>query len=646
MDYKRYNVRLNLDHTVNSWLKVGTSSVITRANEDIGSNLYSLARQMNPLSSPYDDNGNLVLNPGNDPLTLNPLLDIDGIKNDSQKDRVLLNLNAEATIAKGLRYRVNLGYDYRNARDGSFQKSTSTARSGKTDWASYGGNSGTDMIMENLLFYDKTIHNDHKIGVTLLQSVQSNRFETFSTSVQGLPYPSQEFYNLGSATEILGTSTRLEQWKMMSLMGRIHYNFKDKYYLTLTGRRDGSSVLAEGKKYQFFPSAALAWRIMNENFLKNANFINELKLRVSYGKTGNSAISPYQTQGNLSLVRYVWDEAVAIGYAPGSMPNPYLSWEKTAQADIGLDFGFFNNRISGTIEAYREYTSDLLMPRKLPIVSGFASVLTNVGKTRNTGYEVSLNTVNIDAPSGFRWNTSIVYSGNKEEITDLIGGKVDDIGNQWFIGYPVGVFYDQKVIGVWQNTPDDLAQIAKFNATGQNFAPGLIKLADKNGDNKITTDDRYILGSPRPKWTAGITNDFSYKHFDFSFQFYGSFGAMGFFDKALQLNGRQNMMAVDYWTPDHPSNRYPKPNAGWLGPDYIFESYYQDASYIRLKFVTLGYTLKDQIKSKLNISSLRLYGSVQNPYLWTKFDGLDPEGAQGFQSPSTRTFIIGINASF
>jgi hypothetical protein len=349
----------------------------------------------------------------------------------------------------------------------------------------------------------------------------------------------------------------------------------------------------------------------------------------------------------LSLVRYAWDESVMIGYGPGTMPNPYLSWETTAQTDIGLDFSFFNSRITGTFEAYQSNTSGLLMPRKLPVVSGFPEVLTNVGKTRNRGIELSLSSINLETRGGLRWSTGIVFSKNKEEIVELVNGKQDDIGNGWFIGQPASnVFYDQKVIGVWQNTPEDLAEIAKFNANGHNFKPGYIRLADKNGDYKITTDDRYILGSRRPKWTGSLTNDISFRQFDLSFQFYISQGAMGIFDKGLALNGRMNMMDIDYWTPQRPSNKYPMANAGWLGPDYIYESSYEDASYIRLRYVTLGYTLPQALKAKARLSNFRIYLSAQNPYLHSKFDGLDPEGAQGFDAPSTKTFILGINASF
>ncbi len=328
------------------------------------------------------------------------------------------------------------------------------------------------------------------------------------------------------------------------------------------------------------------------------------------------------------------------------MPNPNLSWEVSTTADAGLDFGFLNNRISGTIEAYRINTTDLIMPRKLPITSGFPEVLSNVGSTRNTGIELNLSTINIDTKN-FNWKTTLTFARNKEEITELIGGKVDDIGNGWFIGHsPRDVLFDQRVIGIWQNTPEDMTEMAKYNINGHNFQPGFIKLEDKNGDYKITNDDRFILGSRSPKWTGGLASDLSFKQLDFSFLIYASQGALGMFNKGLQLNGRQNMVDVDYWTPQNPSNTIPRVNAGWLGPDYAFESYYEKASYVRLKFVTLGYSLPNTLRSKLGLNRLRIYASAQNPYLSSKFTGLDPEGAQGFETPSVKTFMLGINAGF
>lgn len=645
-DFQRISFRVNLDHDVTDWLKLTTSTVMAQTKENEGRNMYGQARVINPLALFYDDEGELVYNPGNDPFSINPLIDIAGVVNDNRTHRILTNLSLEAKIVEGLRFRTNLGYDYKTGRNGEFQASVSTVRNLGSPYARRTGSAARNILLENLLFYDKTFGSDHKIGITLLQSIQTDRLETDTAAVQGLPYESQLFYNLGSASEILGVGTRLVEWQMQSLMARINYSFRGKYLFTLTGRRDGASMLAEGNKYQFFPSAAFAWRVSDEPFVRNSNFINELKLRIGYGLTGNSSIIPYQTQGTLGLVRYAWDEVVHIGFAPNLMANPDLSWETSANLNIGLDFGLFNDRLYGSVDVYNTVTSDLIMPRQLPVVSGFSSVLTNVGKTRNYGLELAFTTVNIRRPD-FDWKTTFMFTTNREKIVELVNGKVDDVGNLWFIGQPVsGVYYGEKFDGIWQNNAKDLEEIAKFNANGHAFEPGLIKMLDVNGDYRINTDDRVIIGTTRPKWIGSFTSDLNYKQFDFSFQFYTSYGATGNFNKGLQLNGRQNMVDVPYWTPTRPSNSYPKPNAGWLEPNYIHNIYYEDASYLRLKFVTLGYTLPEKFQNKIHANRLRVYLSAQNAFFLSSFQGMDPEGSQAFDSPSTRTIMFGVNASF
>lgn len=427
-------------------------------------------------------------------------------------------------------------------------------------------------------------------------------------------------------------------------MARINYSLFDRYLLTVSGRRDGSSVLADGRKFSFFPSAALAWRISEENFLKDSKFVNNLKLRIGYGKTGNSAVEPYQTQGSLGLERYVWDESVIIGFAPEGFPNPELGWESTEQINLGLDYSFFNSRINGSLNIYQSNTSDLLLNRQVPIVSGFGSVLENVGKTRNTGIEIELSTVNIQtADNNFQWNTDFTFYANKEEIVELYGGQNDDIGNAWFIGEPISVFYDHEFAGIWQDTNEDRNEIETFNANGQNYEPGLIRLKDQNGDFQINSDDRVILGTTRPKWTGSLASEMIYKGIDFSFLVYANQGSTQYFNKALRLEGRYNTLNINYWTPQNASNDYPKPSADWESPPDINTLYYQDGSFVRVRHITLGYSLPSSILSKLNLNRLRLYMTAQNPFLFTKFDGLDPEGATGFQSPSTKSFILGIN---
>ncbi len=643
MDYNRYSVRVNLDHRVNSRIKVGTSTLFSYVRENAGSELYGIARQQNPLATPYNPDGSLLLNPGNDALAVNPLLNIEGVINEHRRNRTLSNLYGEVGIIDGLMFRTNFGIDFRTARDGRFRSSMSTNQNGAPAWAEYGGNYAKGYVWENILTYDREFGR-HRLTVTGLQSIQNDRLEEYAETVRGLPYEYQWFYNVGSATENLGVRSNLSEWRMMSWMGRVNYSFEGKYMLTVSGRSDGSSVLAPGRKYAFFPSAAFAWRLSDEGMFKNIDPLDDLKLRIGYGMTGNSAISPYQTQGSLQLTRYSWDENVAIGYAAGGFPNARLGWETTSQVNLGLDFSWLQGRISGVIDVYQQNTRDLLMQRQLPVVSGFSNVLENVGKTRNTGLEISFSTVNFESKrSDFSWSTDWLFNTNREEIVELYGGKKDDIGNTWFLGHPIGVFYDHEFAGIWQDTEQDHLEMAKYNENGHSYEPGLIRLVDQNGDYRINAEDRVILGNDRAKWIGSLTNRMSWKGFDWSFQLYANIGPLIRFDKALRLEGRWNTVNVNYWTPQNKSNDYPKPSANWETPPDIGTVYYQNGSFVRLRYVTLGYNIADRIVERMNMSRVRVYVTAQNPYLWTKFDGLDPEGARGFNTPSPKTFMVGLN---
>ncbi len=643
-DYSRLSLRTNIDHDFNKWLLVGTSMMYSNVVQNSSGNLYERARNMSPLATAWNEDGSLVAFPGGDGLAVNPLAEINGRQTENDRNRFIYNFYTEVKLPFNFKYRFNFGLDYRTARDGSFV--SSMALSGGLPTAGYGGNSLKQYTYNNILYYDNTFNKIHRLNLTLLQEAIDYRFEESGINVKGLPAEYQRFYNVGSASEVTGVSSRLTERRMLSWMGRVNYSLKDKYLLTVSGRYDGSSVMADGHKYQFFPSASVAWRIMEEPFMASTRgFLDNLKLRFGYGKTGNSAISAYQTQGSLQLMRYVWDETLQISYAPGSMPNPGLSWETTGQYNLGIDFAFFGNRISGTIDMYRQNTYDLLMARNLPIVSGFNSVMENIGKTRNTGFEFSLTTRILETED-WNWSVDWMYYTNKEEIVELYGGKKDDVGSKWFIGQPISVHYDYAFDGIWQDTPEDLAEIAKFNANGASFKPGLIRPKDQNGDYKINAEDRVILGTTQPDWIGSITSHLSYKNLDFSFQLYGNFGSMVYNDMNLRMEGRWNSLKVDYWTPTNPSTTYPRPSADWENPPYVNILYYEKASYVRLRYLTLGYSLPQKLREKIACQKFRIYGTIQNPFLWTDFKGLDPEGAAGYNTPSVTTFLLGLNIAF
>jgi TonB-linked SusC/RagA family outer membrane protein len=421
----------------------------------------------------------------------------------------------------------------------------------------------------------------------------------------------------------------------------------DRYLLTLTARQDGSSRLAPGNKWALFPSVALGWQLGDEAWLPFKESFSNLKLRASYGRTGNTSVDPYQTQGSLARTAYTFGDAGAFGYRPSVLSNPSLKWEKTDQVDVGMEWGILDGRISGTVDAYRAMTRDLLMQRQLPQSTGFGSILQNIGETRNTGYELALNTVPVENWRGLRWNVDLQWSTNKNEIVSLYGGTKDDVGNRWFIGQPINgggnaVYYDMKFNGIWQ-----LADSAEARRYAQQ--PGQIRLVDQNNDGRFNDDDRIILGNTYPKWTGAVNTRVEWKGLDAAAMLVTRQGFMvnnEFLTGNSTLAGRYNVFWQDYWLPDNPSNTSPRPNVAQESPIYVGTRGYQDGSFWRIRNITVGYTVPNRLTRFFGGQNVRLYGTAQDPFLWTNFTGLDPEGRTSAGSPSTRTLLVGATASF
>lgn len=646
-DYSRYTVKLSVDAEVTNWLKIGGQSHFSHSLQNRGSNFQDCWR-VNPLGRLYDDDGvPTLMTSGGDSQWWNPLqyLEPNAVVNPLKINRFLGSYYGEIKLPlDGLKYRANIGIDFHSRQDYSFL--SSNARQGNPNQAKNATQQTYAYTFENLLFYDKQF-GKHSIGVTLLQSIQRNRTESLSATVQDLPSDDLLFNDIASALDITGYDSNNQVWSLASFMGRLNYNYKSRYYATFSMRYDGSSRLADGHKWVSFPAFSLAWRVNEENFLKNFDKLDNLKLRFGYGVTANTSINPYQTKGLLSKKYYNYGENMVIGYTSSSLPDKTLTWETTGQWNVGVDFSFFRGRLSGTVDAYLQNTHDLLLDRQLPAVSGYTSVLTNVGKTRNKGIEVSLSTVNIQNKD-FTWSTDFMYSTNKEEIVELYNGKVDDIGNSWFIGEALGVYYDYKKIGIWQDSPEDLAEIEKYNKNGHKFAPGMIKLLDIDGDHKITADnDRMILGQKRPKHIFNLSNTFVYKGFDLNIVLYGTLGGM--LKNAVRVNHqsyRNNSVKFDYWTPNNPTNAYPRPNRLYDNIEYESSLYYEKSDFLRVKTITLGYTLPKNLVNKATLSNCRLYVTAQNPLVFTNYTGVDPEGAATYASPSVSSWIFGVNVSF
>jgi TonB-linked SusC/RagA family outer membrane protein len=644
-DYERYNLRLTFDNQVFKKFKIG-GTLATSINKNRSTdNLYELGGQVNPLAPFRNAEGRLILEPASDPLTYNPLIRAEGASNKSTSNRFYGNFFAELGLFDGLKYRLSFSPDYRLVRSGSFRNAL--ANQGSPASASYNTNQPFHYVLDNMLMYDKMLNQNHKINITLLQSLEGDRFESSSAAVRDVPYDQQQFYNIGTATEVSSIGSSLSEWTLSSVMARINYGFRSKYLLTLTGRYDGSSRLAPGNKWDFFPSAAVAWNASEEPFIQSLNLFSDLKIRASYGITGNTAIAPYQTQGGLTRTIYATDDIPAYGYQPNLIVNPDLGWEKTGQANIGMDFGIWNNRISATVDVYQQNTTDLLLARQLPTASGFVSIVENVGATRNTGIEAALRlAVFAGENRKFRWVNQLTFTRNKEEIVELYNGEVDDIGNSWFIGSPVTTYFDYKKIGIFQNTDADKELIATYNKNGGTFAPGEIKVQDTNGDGRINADDRVILGSAVPEWYGSLNTTFELAGFDLNFLIFARQGQTVNDDQGILYEGRNNWLNVDYWTPNNPTNAFPRPVTGRRVPLFASTLAYQDGSFIRLRNVTLGYRLPERLLERLRASNLRIYVSALNPLLLTDFIGIDPEGSTGITTPSVTTYLAGINVTF
>ncbi len=652
-DFTRMSFRVNLDHQLNSFIKVGLSSysMYSLTNGKNRTNIFGATLAQNPLAKAYDDQGNLIFSQTSDALLTNPLSElVPGAQIDeTKKYRIFNSIYTEVKILDGLKYRVNFGPDFTITRAGRFIGSLTNDNKGANATATTNNQFGFNYTLENILTYNKTFGN-HNLGVTALQSIQRDNFETSSISVNGVPVETQSFYNLGNASTVLGVGSQLTQWTINSFMARVNYDYKDKYLVTATVRRDGSSRFGQNTKYGNFPSLAVAWNISNEPFLKGTTWLDQLKLRASYGSTGNQGVFPYQTQGLLTQTAYAWNNNSAFGYRPNTIGNPDLRWESSLSKNFGFDFSLFRGRIAGAFEVYQTNTTALLLSDQLPTSTGFNAVTRNVGETRNRGIELSLSSVNVNTAGGFKWTTDVVFYKNTEAILSLYNGAIDDPGNKWFIGKPLYTFYDYKKAGIWQTSEADAAKAAGFTV-------GQIKVQDTNGDGKITSDDRVILGNDIPSWTGSLTNRFTYKGFDFSFLIYARIGQMiqsGFHLNNLTLQGRYNQIKVDYWTPNNPTNEYPQPNFNQEFPAYNTTLTYFDGSFVKVRNINFGYTFPSVLTQKVRLQSLRLFCSIQQPFIFSsyrsKYNGIDPETPSPQLSngitPAVRLTTFGLNVKF
>ena len=654
-DFDRVAFRVNLESKLTDRLKLGLSSSVGFSERNQMSNLpYNNSFLYSPLVGPTDEDGNFIAYPNpREGLLANPLINYQPYQyvDETINRRIFANIYAEYSILEGLKYRLNFGPDFSYGRRGQY----TGKMAGNINRASVDNSVDFAYTLENILSYDKSFGR-HDINLVGLYSVQASRFETSGLSGQDIPVEKSLFYDLASSSTITGIRSSLGKWGLLSYMGRLNYKFDDKFLLTLTGRADGSSRLAEGNKWAFFPAVSIGYILSEESFFPK-NVVSFLKLRGGYGEVGNTAINPYQTMGGLSRSTYIFGTTAAFGYQNNLIPNPDLRWEISKTTNIGLDFGIWKDRISGSLEYYVTNTRDLLLNRLLPITSGYSSILQNIGSTRNSGIELSVSADIIRKPGGFTWTADLNFFANKEQIVELFDGESDDVGNSWFIGQPINVFYNFKQDGIWQKDEADQAAL-----TGRK--PGDIKIADVNGrgpdgeltkkpDGNINSDDRTVLGSTVPNWSGGLTNRFGYKGFDLSVLVYARIGQMLRSDfhnlGGNNWQGRYNALNLDYWTEDNPTNAIPRPNAA-ESPLYADAVRFFDGSFVKIKNVSLGYNFPSSVIRKIGLTNLRVYTTLNNALIFSPYKTVDPEVANGIVGSSspltTASYLFGINLKF
>ena len=703
-DYDRYSLRATIDFQASSRIKFGINTINTFSNTNTpgGAAIPLTLMRLTPLASPYNADGSLNLKvmagTVDEPFYINPLTLItkgDDILAKNRRIRTFNSLYAEVKILEGLRYRLNVGLNFEQ-NYGSTYNPVNTFVNSNIAQANSSANTANSEAwtynIQHLLYYNKTFNEKHKIDFTGLIEYQKDHNEGSGFGVTGVPADYILNSNFGLATGPLSANannTFYSERGLISYMGRLQYGFDNRYLLTATVRRDGSSTLSPGNQYFTYPAFSLGWNLSNEKFLSTAEFINNLKLRGGWGITSNQNVSPYSTMGLLTSgtnTTYNFGQSTAgqqPGYLVTSLPNDKLKWQSTAQWNVGLDFVLFKNRVSGSIDVYKQETKDILLTLPLPQSNGASSTIKNLGKTQGNGLEINLSTVNVQTQSGFTWTTDLNFYFNKEKIVQLqTPGTLQDISAGWFIGQPLTVIYDVKKIGIWQL--EDSAKGILSQQTAPIQYPGQIRIEDINGDHKIDAADRQIIGNFQPKWEGGMTNRVAFKNFDLSIIVYARMGMKmlvpyvtgdgGNNGYNYFLQSRVNQLKVDYWTRSNPTNAFPAPDAGDQAFKYASTLAYMDGSFIKCRSINFGYALPTKILTKAGITSLRVYLNVTNPFIiYSPFvrDGFgpDPEGngyggaigtpaisgsvpIQGrsisvnANNPSTRQFIFGLNLNF
>jgi len=661
--FKRYSGVINVDIKATKWFSMGSNLNVSYGVQEYGqsgtgattvsssSSIYESARALFPYAVPYDADGNRIFYPGGDVSYKNVAEEWTFNQDQRATLRAFGSFNGQIDFGaiipalKNLKYRVNFGPDFSNYRDGTYIDGNSVISSGANS-ASLSKTQTFSYTLDHLIYYNKSIGR-HDFGVTLLHSQTQYSKENSFIPANGIAFASQKWNALSKSyipsANLTGYSSDHIQSQLQSYMARINYSYNDRYLLTASARRDGASQLAEGHKFSWFPSAAFAWRVSKENFMNNTPWVDDLKLRVGVGVTGNSAIDPYATQGAITSLFYPYMNTITSGSIPSTiLANQNLGWEKTTQYNIGVDFSLLRGRLSGSLDFYKSRTTDLLMQMSIPTVSGYTTTFANVGETANKGLDLSLTSVNINTKS-FQWTTTASVSWQNDHIVSLSNGKQDDINNTWFIGQPLSVIYGYKGAGLWHL--EDSSTYKLYNAKGAAFSAGKVRPADINGDTAIDANfDRVIIGNTRPRWIVGMTNSFSYKSFELSIFLYGRLKY--FYNTGGESETARGVQrTINYYNENNMNAEYQKPvYSEGSGDAYYPALGYKEASFIKIRNISLGYNLTSKTLKTSAISGLKIYVQVVNPgMLFSKISWMDMDVVEPTYN---RGITIGINATF
>lgn len=649
-DYERYSIRFNGDINIKDWLKVGARVQLSKSKSDLrssetNSTLNALVGT-SPFGNLYDNEGNLTKFTTEDRFAINPLHQINESLRDNEVDRIYVNPFVQVKLAEGLTYNLNTFAEQRNEFDGTFRSSLYT--DGALNVAEIKKVETTTYLLDNILSYKKN-WGDHGLNASLIYGFQQYKYSRIENKTKDTAADELGYWGAGTAPaaqQLLEIGT--DDWGKTYTAVRLGYNYSGRYSATFTLRRDSSSKFIDDNAVGYFPSASFAWNAHAENWWFGGEALNQLKFRFSYGELGNDRINSFSYRAGTSAKDI---SGGSTGLRQGDLAgNADIRWETSKQLNAGLDFGFLNNRITGSFEIYKTDTEDVLMFQVIPgaLNNGFKYYPSNIGKTENKGIEVGLK-FNVVETEDFSWTSSVNWATNKSTIISLNqtganGEPLDDEANGWFIGQDFKEIYGFKYEGVYQT--DETPDLTVFDEVPE---PGDAKFADVNGDGNIDFDDRTFLGNPTPDWYGGFNNIFTYKDFELSVLLESVQGVdrvNGIYGDYNQTRG--NTVYINYWTPNNPTNDYPSVGENKdLSGQFKNSIHVEDASFIALRNVSFAYSMPREWLDNTFLSSLKFSIRGNNLKYWTDYkNAYSPEQTGSSDYPITKNWSLGVNLTF